>query len=131
MKKVLFVCIENACRSQVAEAFFNKYAKGAIAYSAGSKPAKEIDPMTVEVMKEKGIDLAGKKPSGFQPHLSRIFDITVTMGCKDTCPITPKEKTIDWDIENPKGKPIEKYREMRDEVEQRVRQLLQNQSLAS
>jgi len=67
MKKILFICVENACRSQVAEAFFNKYSKDARAYSAGSKPAKEIDPKTVEVMKEKGIDLHGKKPSGFQP----------------------------------------------------------------
>lgn len=123
MKKVLFVCIENACRSQMAEAFFNKYAKGARAYSAGSKPAKEIDPKTVEVMKEKGMDLAGKAPTGFQPHLSRGFDIIVTMGCKDSCPITPKEKTIDWEIENPKGKPVEKYREVQGIIERKVAEL--------
>ncbi|HIH18537.1 TPA: arsenate reductase ArsC [Candidatus Micrarchaeota archaeon] len=126
MKKILFICVENACRSQVAEAFFNKYSKDARAYSAGSKPAKEIDPKTVEVMKEKGIDLHGKKPSGFQPLQSKAFDIIITMGCKDSCPITPKEKTIDWRIENPKGRPIEKYREIRDEIERKVSQLIEN-----
>ena len=124
VKQVLFVCIENACRSQMAEAFFNKYAKGSRAYSAGSKPAAEIDPATVEVMKENGIDLSGKKPSGFQPHMSKKFDIIVTMGCKGSCPITPKEKTIDWEIENPRGKPIEKYREVRDDIERRVMKLI-------
>ncbi len=123
IKTVLFVCIENSCRSQMAEAFFNKYAKGSRAYSAGSKPAKEIDPKTVEVMKEKGIDLAGKKPTGFQQHLSRGFDLIVTMGCKDSCPITPKEKTIDWEIENPRGKPMEKYREVRGIIEKKVMEL--------
>ncbi len=120
MKKVLFVCVENACRSQMAEAFFNKHSKGARAYSAGSKPAAEIDPKTVEVMKEKGFDLAGKKPTGFNPHLSKTFDIIVTMGCKDSCPIVPKGTTIDWEIENPKGKPMEKYREVQGIIEKKA-----------
>jgi arsenate reductase len=103
MRKVLFVCIENACRSQMAEAFFNKYAKNPIAYSAGSDPAKIIDPKTVEVMKEKGIDLTNKKPVSLNSLLSENFDFIITMGCRDVCPITPKEKTIKWDLEDPKG----------------------------
>lgn len=111
MRKVLFVCIENACRSQMTEAFFNKYAKNAKAYSAGSAPAKIIDPITVEVMREIGRDIANKKPTSFDLLLSENFDFMITMGCKDTCPITSKEKTINWNIEYPKGKPIEKYRE--------------------
>jgi len=123
MKKVLFVCIENACRSQMAEAFFNKYAKNGIAYSAGSAPAKIIDPKTVEVMKEKGIDLANKKPS-YDSLLSENFDYMITMGCKDTCPITPTEKTIKWDIEDPKGHSVQKYREIRDVIENKVKELI-------
>ncbi len=124
MRKVLFVCVENACRSQMAEAFFNKYAKNARAYSAGSAPAKIIDPRTVEVMKEKGIDLANKKPTSFDSLLSENFDFMITMGCKDTCPITPKEKTIKWDIEDPKGHPIQKYRDVRNLIETKIKKLI-------
>ncbi|MCE8424371.1 MAG: arsenate reductase ArsC [Candidatus Methanoperedens sp.] len=124
MRKVLFVCIENACRSQMAEAFFNKYAKGAIAYSAGSAPAKIIDPKTVEVMKEKGIDLANKKPASFNSLLGESFDSMITMGCKDICPIASKEKTIKWDIEDPKGHSVQKYREIRDIIENKVKELV-------
>ncbi len=124
MRKVLFVCIENACRSQMAEAFFNKYVKNSRAYSAGSAPAKIIDPKTVEVMKEKGIDLTNKKPTSFNPLLSENFDFIITMGCKDTCPITPKEKTVKWDIEDPKGHPIQKYRDIRDIIETKIKKLI-------
>ncbi len=124
MRKVLFVCIENACRSQMAEAFFNYYAKNAIAYSAGSAPAKIIDPRTVEVMREKGIDLANKKPTSFDSLLSENFDFMITMGCKDTCPITPKEKTIKWDIKDPKGHPIQKYRDVRNLIETKIKKLI-------
>jgi len=124
MRKVLFVCIENACRSQMAEAFFNKYAKNAIAYSAGSSPAENIDPRTVEVMREKDIDIANKKPTSFDSLLSENFDSMITMGCKDTCPITPKDKTIKWDIEDPKGHSVQKYREIRDVIENNVKKLI-------
>jgi arsenate reductase len=124
MRKVLFVCIENTCRSQMAEAFFNKYAKNAKAYSAGSAPAKIVDQRTVEVMKEKGIDLTNKKPTGFDPLLCENFDFIITMGCKDACPITPKEKTINWDIEDPKGHPIQKYRDIRDLIETKIKKLI-------
>jgi arsenate reductase (thioredoxin) len=124
MRKVLFVCIENTCRSQMAEAFFNKYAKNSIAYSAGSAPAKIIDPRTVDVMREKDIDIANKKPTSFDSLLSENFDYMITMGCKDTCPITPKDKTIKWDIEDPKGHSVQKYREIRDVIENKVKKLI-------
>ena len=125
MRKVLFVCIENACRSQMAEAFFNKYAKNSIAYSAGSAPAKIINPRTVEVMREKGIDIANKKPTSFDSLLSENFDSMITIGCKDTCPITPKDKTIKWDIEDPKGHSVQKYREIRDLIENKVKKFIE------
>ena len=124
MKKVLFVCIENASRSQMAEAFFNKYAKNTIASSAGSAPAENIDPKTVEVMKEKGIDLTNKKTTSFNSLPFGNFDFIITMGCSEACPITPKEKTIKWDIEDPKVHPIQKYREVRDLIETKVKSLI-------
>ncbi|NJD75683.1 MAG: arsenate reductase ArsC [Candidatus Methanoperedens sp.] len=124
MRKVLFVCVENACRSQMAEAFFNKYAKNTIAYSAGSAPAENIDPKTVELMKEKGIDLTNKKTTNFNSLPIENFDFIITMGCRDVCPITPKEKTIKWDIECPKGLPTQKYRDVRDLIETKVKRLI-------
>lgn len=124
MKHVLFVCIENPARSQMAEAFFNKYAREAVARSAGSNPAKSINPTTVEVMKEKGIDLTDKKTIGLRSISYRDFDFVVTMGCGDACPVTPKEKPIAWDIENPKGKSIQEYRRIRDVIESKVVKLI-------
>lgn len=125
MKHILFVCTENSARSQMAEAFFNKYAKSATARSAGSNPAKSIDPKTVEVMKEKGVDVANKGTTDSHSISFRDFDFIVTMGCGDACPVTPGERTIvAWDIENPKGKPIQKYREVRDVIEAKVIDLL-------
>lgn len=124
MKHVLFVCIENSARSQMAEAFFNRYAKAAVARSAGSSPAKSIDPNTVEVMKEKDIDLANKGTTDFHSISFRNFDFIVTMGCGDACPATPRERTIAWDIENPKGKTIQKYRRIRDLIGKKVMDLI-------
>lgn len=124
MKHVLFVCIENSARSQMAEAFFNKYARDAVARSAGSDPAKSIDPNTIDMMKEKGIDLTGKRTTGLRSISCRDFDFIVTMGCGDACPVTPKDKTMAWDIENPKGKSIEEYRRIRDVIESKVVKLI-------
>lgn len=124
MKYVLFVCIENVCRSQMAEAFFNKYAKDAIASSAGSRPAKEINPQTVEVMKEAGIDLSGKVPASYAKLRANKFDYVITMGCKEECPITPKEKTVKWDIEDPKGGTIGKFREIREIIREKVKSFI-------
>ncbi len=116
--------MENSCRSQIAEAFFNKYAKNASASSAGSKPAKSVDPVTVEIMKEAGVNLHGKIPNAFAPHLNKEFDFIIKMGCKDACPITPKEKTIEWNASDPKGKGISDYRKARDDIEQRVKRFI-------
>ncbi len=109
----------------MAEAFFNKYAKNATAYSAGSAPAENIDPKTVEVMRENGIDLANKKTTSFDSLPVGNFDFILTMGCRDACPITPKEKTIKWDFEDPKGHPIQKYRDVRDLIETKIKRLVE------
>jgi len=124
MKKVLFVCVENSCRSQMAEAIFNSIAGGG-AESAGTNPAKEVDENAIKVMDEIGIDISGKRPKALTPDMNEKFDFIVTMGCIDGCPITPREKTIEWDIEDPKGKGIEEYRMARDEIKQNVKKLIE------
>ena len=124
MKRVLFVCVENSCRSQMAEGFYNKYALKAEAYSAGSTPAKIVDPKTVEVMKEQSIDLTNKKPTNFNPLLTTEFDFIISMGCKETCPITPREKTIKWEIEDPKGSSIQNYRIIQNIIENKVKDFI-------
>ena len=123
MKKILFVCVENAGRSQMAEAFASKYGKGKIiASSAGNKPAERVNPVVVEVMKEKGIDISQNKPKLITFQMSQEPDLIVTMGCNDQgiCPGPFFKETVDWKLEDPKGKPIEKVREIRDQIEQKV-----------
>jgi arsenate reductase (thioredoxin) len=125
-KTVLFVCVENAGRSQIAEAFFRKYApKGYLAISAGTRPAAEINPLAVEVMRELGIGISKQKSKVITDNMTRNADVRVNMGCidKEACPTLFIHDLIEWGIEDPKGKPIEKVREIRDEIEQRVRQL--------
>ena len=124
MKNVLFVCVENSCRSQMAEAFFNSMAGGG-AESAGTSPAEEVDKGAIEVMKEIGIDISGKKPKVLMPEMNEKFDVIVTMGCIDGCPVTPRERTIEWNIEDPKGKSIEEYRKARDMIKQKVKKLIE------
>ena len=124
LKKVLFVCTGNSCRSQIAEAIFNKYAKNAISESAGTKPEKEVAKNAVKVLKEFDIDIEDKRPKPFTTEMNNEFDYIVTMGCNIICPITPKEKTIKWNIEDPFGLSIEKYREVRDEIEEKVQNLI-------
>jgi len=127
--KVLFVCRENASRSQMAEAFLQWYAGESFeAESAGDQPADEINPVVVEVMAEKGIDVAYRKPKGL-PELnleSRPFDIVVSLGCEVTCPAVPGAKVEDWELEDPAGKPITFSREIRDTIEDKVRTLVEN-----
>ncbi|RLF38951.1 MAG: arsenate reductase ArsC [Thermoplasmata archaeon] len=125
MKKILFVCVENACRSQMAEVLFNSMAKDMIAESAGIKPAERIDEKAVEVMREIGLDVSDKKPKLLTPDMNDIFDIIVTMGCMDNCPVTPKEKTIEWNIEDPKDSSIEKFREIREIIQKQIESLLE------
>ena len=127
MKKLLFVCIENAGRSQMAEAFAKKYgADKFIVSSAGNKPADKVNPVVVEAMKERGIDISTNKPKQLTAQMAMNADLIVTMGCnsEEMCPGPFFKPTIDWALEDPKGKPLEKVREIRDEIEQRVKKLI-------
>ena len=128
MKKVLFVCVENAGRSQMAEAFANKYGEGKfVVSSAGNKPANKVNPVVVEVLKEKGIDISINKPKLLTFQMAQDADLVVTMGCNDQgiCPGPFFKPTIEWKLEDPKGKSIEKVREIRDEIEQKVQRLIE------
>ena len=127
MKKVLFVCVENAGRSQMAEAFAQKYGKGKfMVSSAGNKPADKVNPKVVEAMKEKDIDISTNKPKLLTFQIAQDADLIVTMGCNDQgiCPGPFFKPTVDWKLEDPKGKPIEKVREIRDEIERQVQELV-------
>jgi protein-tyrosine-phosphatase len=131
MKKILFVCVENAGRSQMAEAFAKKYGEDKfIVSSAGNKPADKVNPIVIEVMKEKGIDISMNKPKLISAKMAMDSDLIVTMGCNDqgVCPGPFFKPTIDWALEDPKGKPIEKVREIRDEIEHKVKQLIAQQT---
>ncbi|MGZ5511582.1 MAG: arsenate reductase ArsC [Nitrososphaeraceae archaeon] len=125
-KTVLFVCVENAGRSQMAEGFFKKYApKGFKAQSAGTKPIFQINPIVVEAMKEIGIDISKQKSKELTDEMIRSSDPIVNMGCMDKsfCPTIWLPKVIDWNLEDPKGKSIEEVREIRDEIEKRTKKL--------
>jgi arsenate reductase (thioredoxin) len=127
MKKILFVCVENAGRSQMAEAFANKYGnEKVIATSAGNKPAEKVNSVVAEVLKEKGIDVSMNKPKLITAKMANDADLVVTMGCNDqgVCPGPFFKPTIEWHLEDPKGKPIEKVREIRDQIETQVRALI-------
>ena len=127
LKSILFVCVENAGRSQMAEGFFNKYApKGYKGISAGTKPVSQINPIAVEVMREAGIDISNQKSKELTDDMIRNSSNIVNMGCmeKDSCPTLFLQNLLDWNIEDPKDKPIEKVREIRDEIDQRVKELV-------
>jgi arsenate reductase (thioredoxin) len=123
---VLFVCQENSARSQMAEAFFNHYNKnpGYVGISAGLKPADRIKPLAVEVMKEKGIDISHQKPKNLTFELIEGAGKIITMGCVKSCPAAPPEKTIDWKLKDPAGRPIGEFRRVRDEVERKVKEFI-------
>ena len=124
------MCVENAGRSQMAEAFANYYGKGKlIASSAGNKPADKVNSTVVEALKEKGIDISKNKPKLLTFQMGQEADLIVTMGCNDQG-IRPGpffKPLVDWKLEDPKGKPIEKVREIRNEIEQRVKKLIVEQ----
>ena len=127
MKKVLFVCVENAGRSQMAEAFANHYGKGKfVASSVGTEPSEKINPLVVEVMKEKGIDISKNKPKLLDKKMIEKADSVFIMGCsvEEVCPAPLLKKSIKWNLEDPKGKKLEKVREIRDEIEKRVLKLV-------
>ena len=128
MKKVLFVCVENAGRSQIAEAFANRYGKGTVeALSAGTMPSNEVNPLVVQVMLEKGFDLSKNKPKLITGQMVQEADMIIVMGCsaQGFCPAPLLNKVVDWGIEDPKDKPMEKVREIRDEIEKRVKTLIE------
>ena len=130
-KKVLFVCTENACRSQMASAFAQHHAGDRIeAISAGSAPVEEINPIMEEAMREKGIDMAFRKPKSIE-DAARIGkpDLIISMGCEDACPLFPGVPNEEWDLEDPAEKPIEFMRKIRDDIERRVLSLIEDLSL--
>ena len=125
-KKILFVCVENAGRSQMAEAFFRKYSpKGYEPISAGTKPSEKINPVAVQVMKEIDIDLGLQMPKILTNEIITDSVLSVNMGCMDKtgCPAVFMRDSVDWNIEDPKGKPIDKVTEIRDDIEQKVMEL--------
>jgi arsenate reductase len=127
MRTVLFVCVGNAGRSQMAEALFNQAAGGkARAISAGTRPAEAIDPRAVQAMQEIGIDISGNKPKTLTMEMLEQADRVITMGCgvEGVCPASFVE-TEDWQLEDPKGKPIGEVRRIRDEIRARVLRLLE------
>ena len=127
-KTILFVCVQNAGRSQMAEGFFRKYApKGYEVISAGTVPTSQINPIAVEVMKEVEIDISKQKPKDLTEDMMRNATI-INIGCMDDkfCPALFIPKVIDWGIEDPKDKPIEKVREIRDEIEKRVLEIIES-----
>ena len=125
MVTVLFICVHNAGRSQMAEAFFNKMNEGRHSgISAGSNPASQVNPVVVEAMKEVGIDISSRKPKKLDKGMILGADLAITMGCgEDACPVVPNELR-DWDLEDPQGKSIEVIRGIRDEIKRRVEALL-------
>ena len=122
---VLFVCVQNAGRSQIASALFDRAAAGAHpSRSAGSKPAARVHPEVVEVMRELDVDLSGRIPHELDRADAEWADVVVTMGCGDACPYIPGKRYIDWQLDDPHGQPLERVREIRDAIDGRVRRLL-------
>ncbi len=126
MRKILFVCVHNAGRSQMAKAFFNQMAKGrAQGFSAGTQPAVKVNPIVIEAMREVGIDISRRKPKMLTLKMLEDTERVITMGCgvEGVCPAS-FVPTADWQLEDPEGKPIEQVRQIRDEVKARVEGLV-------
>jgi arsenate reductase len=125
MANVLFVCLHNAGRSQMSQALFERAAGASHeARSAGTTPAEHVHPVVVAAMKEIDIDLSANAPKMLTTELAQWADVVVTMGCGDACPVIPGRRYIDWDLPDPKDMPIEKVREVRDDIDRRVRELI-------
>ena len=121
MATALFVCLHNAGRSQMSAALFERAAAGRHrALSAGTTPAEQVHPEVVEVMNEAGIDLSGRTPRRLTRELAEQADVVITMGCGDECPYIPGKRYVDWDLPDPKGRPVDEVRELRDEIQRRV-----------
>lgn len=125
MSTVLFVCLHNAGRSQMSHALFERAAAGRHrAVSAGTTPGERVHPEVIEVMRELGIDLADHTPQLLTRELAEPADIVITMGCGDQCPYIPGKRYFDWDLPDPKGRPADEVRVIRDEIAQRVDELV-------
>jgi len=123
--EVLFVCVHNAGRSQMAAGLLDRYAGGKVRVrSAGSTPADQINPAALQAMAEVGVDLSKEFPKPLTDEAVREADVVITMGCGDACPIYPGKRYLDWDLPDPAGKPLEEVRPIRDEIDRRVRGLL-------
>ena len=124
MKTILFICLHNSGRSQMAEAFFNQMAQGMVkAISAGSQPADSVSPTVIKAMREIGIDISKNIPKLLTLEMMEGVDKAITMGCENSCPVTTVE-TEDWGLEEPQNKPIEQVRKIRDEIKDRVTNLI-------
>ena len=124
MARILFVCVENAGRSQMAEGFARALAPtGVEVFSTGSAPAKTLNPAAVEAMAERGIDIGSQLPKGFDALPEGSFDLVVGMGCGDACPIQRAKQVLAWEIPNPKGQSLEAVRQIRDQIETKVQDL--------
>jgi arsenate reductase len=124
MANVLFVCLHNAGRSQMSQALFERAAAGShAARSAGTRPGSAVHPQVLEAMSEVGIDLGGRTPEKLSLGDAEWADVVVTMGCGDECPYIPGKRYIDWELEDPKGRPLEEVRRTRDEIGRRVEAL--------
>ena len=122
---VLFLCVHNAGRSQMAAGFLRDYAGDRVqVLSAGSEPADSINPSAVQAMAEVGIDITGQSPKRWTDATIEVADVIVTMGCGDTCPVLPGKRYVDWALEDPAGKGVESVRPIRDEIEERIRGLM-------
>lgn len=121
---VLFVCVHNAGRSQMAAALLERIAGDRVrVLSAGTQPAEDVHPGVVEAMREAGVDLSAARPRRLEDETVREADVVVTMGCGDACPAYPGKRYEDWDLPDPAGLPLEEVREIRDQIERRVRDL--------
>jgi arsenate reductase len=126
--QILFACVQNAGRSQIAAAFFNQLADPAKAraVSAGTKPARKLHPEVIAVMREVGIELGHEKPRWLTPELSAHADVFVTMGCGEPCPVVPGVTRQDWEIPDPQGQTLERVRQIRDDIRNRVAEMLRS-----
>ena len=133
MKTIIFACVHNAGRSQMASAYFNTLVdpKRARALSAGTRPGDRVHPEVVQVMQEEGIDLRDARPQMLTPDLAAGAQLLITMGCGDQCPYVPGLRRDDWPLEDPKGQPIERVRAIRDDIRARVEALIAQEGTSS
>jgi protein-tyrosine-phosphatase len=126
MSTVLFICRQNAGRSQMSQALFQQAAHGRHqALSAGTTPAEHIHPEVIEVMRELQVDLSGRRPTALTRELTERADLVITMGCGDQCPVIPGKRYLDWDLQDPAGQPTTTVRAIRDQIDNRIRDLVQ------